>query len=116
MSYIAKRKNRVIHIAEEKAEEYAKMGYTVKKENGETVFEPEATTLEGANITVKILQDENAELKAKLDEVTKYAENADKKIAALEVENAELKASVAPAAKKSSKTVAKTAEKVTKAE
>lgn len=82
MSYIAQKANRVLTIAEEKAEEYVKMGYVISDESGETVIEPE-------NLERKV-----AELKAKLKEATLYAENADKKIDELQKENAELKAKI----------------------
>lgn len=82
MSYTAQKANRVLTIAEEKAEEYAKMGYVISDESGETVIEPE-------NLERKV-----AELKAKLKEATLYAENADKKIEELQMENAELKAAL----------------------
>ena len=51
MSYIVKKKNRVLRIPEEKAEEYAKMGYEVTDENE-------------AQRAVNKLQKENEELKA----------------------------------------------------
>ena len=35
MSYVAQKKNRIIRIPEEKAEEYAKMGYEITNEDGE---------------------------------------------------------------------------------
>ena len=56
MSYTAQKANRVLTIAEEKAEEYAKMGYIISNEAGETVIEPE-------NLERKV-----AELKEKLEE------------------------------------------------
>ena len=34
MSYVAQKKNRIIRIPEEKAEEYAKMGYEITNEDG----------------------------------------------------------------------------------
>lgn len=82
MSYTAQKANRVLTIAEEKAEEYAKMGYVISNESGEMVIEPE-------NLERKV-----AELEAKLKEATLYAENADKKIEELQAENAELKAAL----------------------
>ena len=82
MSYTAQKANRVLTIAEEKAEEYAKMGYLISNDAGETMIEPE-------NPERKV-----AELKEKLKEATLYAENADKKIDELQKENAELKAKI----------------------
>lgn len=82
MSYTAHKANRVLTIAEEKAEEYAKMGYIISNEAGETVIEPE-------NLERKVV-----ELKEKLEEATLYEENADKKIDELQKENAELKAKI----------------------
>ena len=82
MSYIAQKANRVLTIAEEKAEEYAKMGYLISDEAGETMIEPE-------NPERKV-----AELKEKLEEATLYAENADKRIAELEKENAKLRTKI----------------------
>ena len=66
MSYIAKRKNRVLRIAEEKKDEYIKMGYTITNDKGEKVADPAITTLEGANAEIERLRKENAELAAKL--------------------------------------------------
>ena len=82
MSYTAQKANRVLTIAEEKAEEYAKMGYVISNKSGEMVIEPE-------NLERKVV-----ELEAKLKEATLYAENADKKIEELQAENAELKAAL----------------------
>lgn len=98
MSYIAQKANRVLTIAEEKAEEYAKMGYVISDESGETVIEPE-------NLERKV-----AELKEKLEEAALYAENADKKIDELQKENAELKAKISDleAKKTTSKSTKKT--------
>ena len=94
MSYIVKKKNRVLRIPEEKAEEYAKMGYEVTDENGEVVMNAVVTSVAEAQRAVNKLQKENAELKAKLTEATLYAEDADKKIADLQKENEELKAAI----------------------
>lgn len=69
MSYTAQKANRVLTIAEEKAEEYAKMGYVISNESGEMVIEPE-------NLERKVV-----ELEAKLKEATLYAENAELKAA-----------------------------------
>lgn len=115
MSYIVKKKNRVLRIPEEKAEEYAKMGYEVTDEDGEVVMKAVVTSVAEAQETVNKLQKENedlkvdltrasetvvnheekiSELEAKLTEATLYAENADKKIADLQKENEELKAAI----------------------
>lgn len=94
MSYIVKKKNRVLRIPEEKAEEYAKMGYEVTDEDGEVVMNAVVTSVAEAQIAVNKLQKENEELKAKLTEATLYAEDADKKIADLQKENEELKAAI----------------------
>lgn len=94
MSYIVKKKNRVLRIPEEKAEEYAKMGYEVTDENGEVVMNAVVTSVAEAQRAVSKLQKENEELKAKLTEATLYAEDADKKIVDLQKENEELKAAI----------------------
>lgn len=94
MSYIVKKKNRVLRIPEEKAEEYAKMGYEVTDENGEVVMNAVVRSVAEAQRAVNKLQKENEELKAKLTEATLYAEDADKKIADLQKENEELKAAI----------------------
>lgn len=77
MSYIAQKKNRVIRIQEEKAEEYAAMGYEVTDDDGEVVFDAVVTSIAEAKETIAKLTAENAKLKAKL-------EDTDKKIAELE--------------------------------
>lgn len=94
MSYIVKKKNRILRIPEEKAEEYAKMGYEVTDEDGEVVMNAVVTSVAEAQIAVNKLQKENEELKAKLTEATRYIEDADKKIADLQKENEELKAAI----------------------
>lgn len=94
MSYIVKKKNRVLRISEEKAEEYAKMGYEVTNEDGEVVMDAVIASVAEAQGAVNKLQKENEELKAKLTEATLYAEDADKKIADLQKENEELKAAI----------------------
>lgn len=73
MSYIAKRKNRVLRIAEEKKDEYIKMGYTITNDKGEKVADPAITTLEGANAEIERLRKENTELTAKLTEANSEA-------------------------------------------
>lgn len=72
MAYKAIRKNRMLMIAEEKANEYANMGYTVTDSAGNVVAEPTENTLEGANQQIARLKDE---IKAKDDAIrTKDAE------------------------------------------
>ena len=56
MSYIVKKKNRVLRIPEEKAEEYAKMGYEVTDENGEVVMNAVVTSVAEAQRAVNKLQ------------------------------------------------------------
>ena len=85
--YKVEKKNRVLRIPDEKFDEYKKMGYIIRDEN--VLFEPE-----NIKATAEKLKKENDELKAKLEEATLYAENADKKIAELQKENDKLKAAV----------------------
>lgn len=101
MSYVAQKKNRIIRIPEEKAEEYAKMGYEITNEDGEVVADAAIETIERAKEEITRLTKElgkagteNEELKAKLTEATLYAEDADKKITKLQKENDELKAAI----------------------
>ena len=101
MSYVAQKKNRIIRIPEEKAEEYAKMGYEITNEDGEVVADAAIETIERAKEEITRLTKElgkagteNEELKAKLTEATLYAEDADKKIVDLQKENEELKAAI----------------------
>ena len=70
MSYIVKKKNRVLRIPEEKAEEYAKMGYEVTDENGEVVMNAVVTSVAEAQRAVNKLQKENEELKAAIQAQT----------------------------------------------
>ena len=98
MSYVAQKKNRIIRIPEEKAEEYAKMGYEITNEDGEVVADAAIETIERAKEEITRLTKElgkagteNEELKAKLTEATLYA---DKKITDLQKENEELKAAI----------------------
>ena len=77
--YKARKKNRVLQIADEKVDEYKQMGYTILDEADKTIWAPEDP------------KRQVAELKEKLEEATLYAENADKKIDELQKENAELK-------------------------
>lgn len=101
MSYVAQKKNRIIRIPEEKAEEYAKMGYEITDEEGEVVADAAIETIERAKEEITRLtkevgkvETENEDLKAKLTEATLYAEDADKKIAELQTENEDLKAAI----------------------
>ena len=80
--YKVEKKNRVLRIPDEKFDEYKKMGYIIRDENDNVLFEPE-----NIKATAEKLKKENDELKAKLEEATLYAENADKKIAELQKEN-----------------------------
>lgn len=80
--YKARKKNRVLQIADEKVDEYKQMGYTILDEADKTIWAPEDP------------KRQVAELKKKLEEATLYAENADKKIEELQMENAELKAAL----------------------
>ncbi len=98
MSYFAQKKNRIIQIAEEKAEEYSKMGYVITDNNGEVVAEAAITSVADA-------KKENAELKEKLKE-------ANEQITLLKEENAELKEKLEKQSKKpATKTSTKTTEK-----
>lgn len=101
MSYVAQKKNRIIRIPEEKAEEYAKMGYEITDEEGKVVADAAIETIERAKEEITRLtkevgkvETENEDLKAKLTEATLYAEDADKKIAELQKENEDLKAAI----------------------
>lgn len=87
--YKVEKKNRVLRIPDEKFDEYKKMGYIIRDENDNILFEPE-----NIKATAEKLKKENDELKAKLKEATLYAEDADKKIAELQKENDKLKAAV----------------------
>ena len=85
--YKVEKKNRVLRIPDEKFDEYKKMGYIIRDENDNVLFEPE-----NVKATAEKLKKENDKLKAKLEEATLYAENADKKITELQKENDKLKA------------------------
>ena len=87
--YKIEKKNRVLRIPDEKFDEYKKMGYIIRDENDNVLFEPE-----NIKATAEKLKKENDELKAKLEEATLYAEDADKKITKLQKENDELKAAI----------------------
>lgn len=80
--YKARKKNRVLQIADEKVDEYKQMGYTILDEADKTIWAPEDPKRQAA------------ELKKKLEEATLYAENADKRIAELEEENAKLRTKI----------------------
>lgn len=107
MSYFAQKKNRIIQIAEERAEEYSKMGYVIKDKSGETVMDAAITSVADAKQEMEALRKENADLKAKLKEATLYAENADKQIEQLQEENAELKKAAKEPAPKAAKATKK---------
>lgn len=85
--YKVEKKNRVLRIPDEKFDEYKKMGYIIRDENDNVLFEPE-----NVKATAEKLKKENDKLKAKLEEAALYAENADKKITELQKENDKLKA------------------------
>lgn len=104
MSYKARRRNRELTIPEEKAEEYAQMGYSVTDAEGNVVAEADITSVADAKKEMEVFRKENAELKAKLEETMLYAENADKKIEQLQEENAELKKAAKEPAPKATKT------------
>lgn len=104
MSYKARRRNRELTIPEEKAEEYAQMGYSVTDAEGNVVAEADITSVADAKKEMEVLRKENAELKAKMEETMLYAENADKKIEQLQEENAELKKAAKEPAPKATKT------------
>lgn len=108
MSYKARRYNRELTIPEEKAEEYAQMGYSVTDANGNVVAEADITSVADAKKEMEVLRKENAELKAKLEEVMIYAENADKQITQLQAENEELKKAAKEPAPKAAKATKKT--------
>lgn len=107
MSYKARRRNRELTIPEEKAEEYAQMGYSVTDAEGNVVAEAGITSVADAKKEMEVLRKENEELKAKLEETMLYAENADKKIEQLQEENAELKKAAKEPAPKATKTAKK---------
>ena len=60
----ARKKNRVIRISDEKAEEYKALGYKVTDMDGNVVCEPE-----DKDATIATLQQENLRLKAKIAEL-----------------------------------------------
>ena len=88
--YKVEKKNRVLRIPDEKFDEYKKMGYIIRDENDNVLFEPE-----NIKATAEKLKKENDELKAAIQaQATLYAEDADKKITKLQKENDELKAAI----------------------
>lgn len=89
MSYTAQRKNRVIQIAEEKADEYAKMGYQVKDSDGEIIKEPVDTSIEGAKETIAKLKAESSEKDQIIKELNKKIDELDETIAKLRAGDAE---------------------------
>lgn len=100
MSYIVQKANRVLTITDEKADEYLKMGYTVKDMSGNVILQPEPTGKEAVN-KIHELEAKNKELKEELDAAATYVSDADDKInklqkdnAELQKENAELKAAI----------------------
>ena len=80
----ARKANRVLKIPDEKKKTYIALGYTITDMDGNMIHEhvEPSEKLEQAE---KEIQD----LKAKLEEASKYAENADKKIQELEKKNTE---------------------------
>ncbi|SCH96374.1 Uncharacterised protein [uncultured Blautia sp.] len=80
--YKARKKNRVLQIANEKVDEYKQMGYTILDESDKIIWEPEDP------------KRQVTELKEKLEKATMYAEDANKKIAELQKENEDLKAAI----------------------
>ena len=113
--YKVEKKNRVLRIPDEKFDEYKKMGYIIRDEHDNVLFEPE-----NIKAPAEKYKKENEELKAKLEEAALYAENADKKNAELQKENEELKAALkaqataGEAAPKTADSGKKTTSKVTK--
>lgn len=89
MSYIVQKANRVLTITDEKADEYLKMGYTVKDMSGNVILQPEPTGKEAVN-KIHELEAKNKELEEELDAATTYVSDADDKINKLQKENAEL--------------------------
>ena len=89
MSYIVQKANRVLTIADEKADEYLKMGYTVKDMSGNVILRPEPTGKEAVN-KIRELEAKNKKLEEEIDAAATYASDADDKINKLQKENAEL--------------------------
>ena len=61
--YKAEKKNRILRIPDEKFDEYKKMGYTIRDENDNVLFEPENVKAT-ADKKITELQKENDKLKA----------------------------------------------------
>mgnify|MGYP000124399536 CR=1 FL=1 len=93
MSYIVQKANRVLTITDEKADEYLKMGYTVKDMSGNVILQPEPTGKEAVN-KIHELEAKNKELEEELDAAATHVSDADDKINKLQKENAELKAAI----------------------
>lgn len=114
MSYKARKHNRELTIPEEKAEEYAQMGYTVTDHNGKIVVKAALTSVADANKELENTQKENAELKERLDKKNEQITFLEEENAELKKENAELKEKLEKQAKKpSAKAPAKTSTKDT---
>jgi peptidoglycan hydrolase CwlO-like protein len=79
----------VLTITDEKADEYLKMGYTVKDMSGNVILQPEPTGKEAVN-KIHELEAKNKELEEELDAAATYVSDADDKINKLQKENAEL--------------------------
>lgn len=81
--YKVEKKNRVLRIPDEKFDEYKKMGYIIRDENDNVLFEPE-----NIKATVEKLKKENDELKAAIQAqatmraVAPTSEDSEKKPAA----------------------------------
>lgn len=69
----ARKKNRVVRIPDEKADEYKKLGYTITDENGETVFQPE-----DKDEIISTLRKENQQLKQQVTELELLLKQANK--------------------------------------
>ena len=89
MSYIVQKANRVLTITDEKADDYLKMGYTVKDMSGNVILQPEPTGKEAVN-KIHELEAKNKELEEELDAAATHVSDADDKINKLQKENAEL--------------------------
>lgn len=59
----ARKKNRIVRIPEERADEYKKLGYTLTDEEGNVVYQPE-----DKDATISALKLENAKLNQKIAE------------------------------------------------
>ena len=81
--YKVEKKNRVLRIPDEKFDEYKKMGYIIRDENDNVLFEPE-----NIKATAEKLKKENDELKAAIQAqatmgaVAPISEDSEKKPAA----------------------------------